>query len=161
MASAVAFSGSSNVVGGSQRLPPLRRSHTTHSTSSLHSQRSPRSPRSPPTSPGHRSLHQQQSPLLLRTKNVESLAAATSSGSSGCGSVGAGLEKGGEAAAAVAVPGGRPSFGVMDKGMRTIPGKIFWKGKYIDQSLFYQVRDTRGVFSILRINVWVVFVVLS
>ncbi len=25
-------------------------------------------------------------------------------------------------------------------GTRTVPGKIFWKGRYIDQSIIYQVR---------------------
>ena len=32
-----------------------------------------------------------------------------------------------------------PSFG-MQKGGRIQPGKIFWQGKYIDQSQFYKVR---------------------
>ena len=130
MASAVAFSGTTSVSGGggggSHRLPPLRRSATTHSSSSpVHS--SPRSPRSP-SSPSHRHFHQ-NIPLLQQHNHRSCEESGTSAGDEGAaaGNLGAG--------------NGRPTFGVMDKGMRTIPGKVFWKGKYIDQNMFYQVRN--------------------
>lgn len=35
--------------------------------------------------------------------------------------------------------GGDASLGKSYNGSRTVPGKIFWKGRYIDHSLIYQV----------------------
>ena len=41
------------------------------------------------------------------------------------------------AAAGGATLGGAP--GACANGTRTVPGKVFWKGRYIDHSLIYQV----------------------
>ena len=85
---------------------------------------------------------------------IESVSSSARKKLSASPSLGPGLRGGADAG--VGVAGGVAGVGVVAGGVagraccngtRTIPGKVFWKGRYIDQSLIYQVNKRGAVLT--------------